>query len=102
VTLAERSGGVLNPAVRIKFRMARGDAAPLAELLELLDGIFAGEGKYRIEHGRHMARIEEEAVAGNPGGIVGVGYEILGIKHVDKVGATHGATGMTRFGFLDH
>ena len=49
-----------------------------------------------------MARIEEEAVAGNPGGIVGVGYEILGIKHVDKVGATHGATGMTRFGFLDH
>ena len=102
VALSQRTRCVLDTALGVEFGVARGDAAPLTQLLEFVKCVFACKGKNRVEHGRHVARIEEEAVAGNPCGVVGIGYEEIGVKDVDKVGTAHGTTGVTRFGFLDH
>lgn len=49
-----------------------------------------------------MARVKEEPVTGNPLGIIGVGHEEAGIKHVDEVCTAHGAAGMARLRFLYH
>ena len=39
-----------------------------------------------------MTGVEKETVAGNPGGVVGVGDEELRVEHVDEVGASHGTS----------
>lgn len=44
VPLAERSRGVLDTSVGVEFGMSRADAAPLAQLLKLIDGELAGQG----------------------------------------------------------
>ena len=49
-----------------------------------------------------MARIKEETVTGYPFAVVRIGDEKLGIKHVDKIGTSHGTAGMSGLGFLNH
>ena len=49
-----------------------------------------------------MAGIQEEAVAGEPCGIVGIGDKETGIKHVYEIGSAHSTTGMTGFGLFHH
>ncbi len=102
VALPQRAGCVLDAPVRVEFWMARAAAAPLAQLLKLLDGEFPRKGQHRVEHRRHVARVEEETVAGDPLGIVRIGHKEPGIKHVDEVGTAHGAAGMARLCFLHH
>ena len=102
VSLAEGTRGVLDSAFNVELGVTGADASPLAQLLQLVGGVFACEGEHRIKHRRHVARIEEEAVAGNPCGIIGVGYKKLRIKHVYKVCTAHGATGVAGFGFFNH
>ena len=92
MALSEGTGCVLDAAFGVKFGVSRGYAAPLAELLEFGSGELACEGKHRIKHWRHVAGVEEEAVACEPCGVVRVGDEKPGIKHIHEVGATHGAT----------
>ncbi len=89
MTLAQRAGCVLDPARGVNLGMPGAYAAPLAELLQFFNGIFAGKGEYRVEHRRHMARVEKESVACNPCGVVGVGDEELRVKHVYEIGSTH-------------
>ena len=93
--LAERSGGVLDAAFGVDFGMAGSHGAPLAELLEFGQGVAAGQGQNRIEHRRHMAGIEEKAVAGEPGRVVRVRYQKRGVENVDEVSAAHGASGVS-------
>ena len=49
-----------------------------------------------------MTRVEEKTVAGKPCRVVRVGDKISWVKYVYEVGSAHGATGMARFGLLDH
>ncbi len=102
VTLPEGPGGILNAAGGIHFRMTGAYRAPLTELLKLFHSVFPCERQHGIKHRRHVTRIKEETVTRNPGRVVGVGDEILGVEHIHEVGAAHGATGMTRLGFLYH
>ena len=102
VTLAERTGGVLDAAHDVDLRVSWGGGAPLAELLELVHGEFAGEGEDGVEHGGHVARVEEEAVAALPTWVLGVVDEELAEEDVDEVGAAHGSAWVTRVGLLDH
>ena len=49
-----------------------------------------------------MSGIEEKTVTGNPRRIIGISHHELRIKHIYEIGATHGATGMSGFGFFNH
>ena len=102
VALAQRAGGVLDAAHHVHFGVAGRGAAPLAELLELVEGELAGECEHGVEHGRHVAGVEEEAVAEGPLRVVGVGYEVLGIKHSGEIGTAHCATGVAGLCFFHH
>ena len=82
--------------------MTGSDAAPLAELLKLLHGELAGHSQHSVKHGRHMTGIQEEAIARYPLRVLRIIVEILGKKHIDKVGATHGSAGMATLSFLHH
>ena len=102
MALTQRTGGVFDTAFGVELGMAGSNGTPLAELLELVEGIVACESEHGIEHRRHVAGIEEETVAGEPGGIVGIGYEELREQNVHEISAAHGAAGMARFSFFDH
>ena len=75
---------------------------PLAELLEFGDSEAAAHCQNRIEHRRHVAGVEIETVACKPHRVVGIVDDEARKEHIDEVGATHGASGMTRFGFFYH
>ncbi len=72
MTLAKRAGGVLYAAVNVELGVAGSNRTPLAEFLKFFKSIAAGQRQNAIEHGRHMARIHKETVAGNPTRISGV------------------------------
>ncbi len=72
VSLTKRTGGILDAALNIHFRMTRSDTTPLTEVLKILYGKFAGERKYAVEHRRHMTGIKEETVACEPLGVCGI------------------------------
>ena len=102
VPLSERARGILHAPHHIHFGMARRNAAPLAQRLQIFGRIVPGQRQRRIEHRRHVARIEEETVAVGIGHVVGVVAQELRVEHRHEVGAPHGAPGMARFGFFDH
>ena len=102
VALAQGTRCVLDTTLGMEFGVTRSGRPPLAELGELVGGIVAEQRKHAVEHRRHVARIEEEAVAGYPPSVVGIGHEELRIEHIDKVCASHGTAGMSRLGFLNH
>ena len=74
VALTERAGSVFNTAFRMYFGVSGSHAAPLTELFEFVNSVFAGKGKYGVEHRRHVTGIKEEAVACDPCGIVRIGH----------------------------
>ena len=102
MTLSQRTRSILDSPFQVTLGMTRGRAAPLAEILELVERKIAGQRQHRIEHRRHVARIEEETVAQRIGGIVGIVFQELGIEDVDKVGTAHRSSGMARLRFLYH
>ena len=102
VSLPQRAGSVLNAAHDVPFRVPGRRTAPLAELLQFVQGEFVGQGQCGVEHGRHVPRIEEEAVAAFPCRVLGVVHQEFGEEHVDEIGATHGAARMTGVGFFNH
>ena len=89
--LAERTGGGLDALGVEVLGMARGQAAELAELLELIQrhaGI-AGQIQQRIEQHRAVAGREHEAVAVGPVGDCGVEFQELREQHRGDVGGAH-------------
>ena len=102
VTLSQRSRRILHAAHHVHLRVPRRHAAPLAQRLQIFGRIVPGQRERRIEHRRHVARIEEETVAVGIRHIIGVVTQELGEEHRDEIRAAHGAAGMPRLGLLDH
>ena len=84
MALPQRARGILNPAVEIDLGMTRRRAAPLPERRQLVHIEIAGQSQYGIEHRRHMAGIEEEAVAERIARVVGIVPQELGVENVTK------------------
>ena len=102
MSLSQRSRGILHAAHHVHLRVSRRHAAPLAQRLQVFGRIVPGQRERRIEHRRHMARIEEETVTVGISHIIGVVTQKLGEEHRDEIRAAHGAAGMSRLGLLDH
>ena len=102
VALSQRSRRILHAAHHVHLRVPRRHAAPLAQRLQIFSRIVPGQRERRIEHRRHVARIEEETVAVGIRHIIGVVTQELGEEHRDEIRAAHGAAGMPRLGLLDH
>ena len=102
MSLSERTGSVLDATEQIVLGMAVCGRTPLTELLEFLQTILADEGELSIEHGSHVAGIEEETVASFPVGILRIVNEELAVEGVDEVSTTHSATGVTTLSFFNH
>ena len=102
VALSQRSRRILHAAHHVHLRVPRRHAAPLAQRLQIFGRIVPGQRERRIEHRRHVARIEEETVAVGIRHIIGVVTQELGEEHRDEIRAAHGAAGMPRLGLLDH
>ena len=98
--LAQRPGGGLNADRVAKLRMARGFAAPLAELLDVLDGqAVAKQVQERILQHGCMPRAQHKAVAGLPVGVFGVVLHLLP-QRVGHGCGTDRQTGMSAVGLL--
>ena len=102
VALSQRSRRILHAAHHVHLRVPRRHAAPLAQRLQIFGRIVPGQRERRIEHRRHVARIEEETVAVGIRHIIGVVTQELGEEHRDEIRAAHSAAGMPRLGLLDH
>ena len=101
VALAEGTGGVLDAARRVKLGVTGGRGAPLAQVGQLFEAVFADQAQLGVEHRGHVAGIQEETVAGGPGRVAGIVGQILAVEHVDEIGATHGTARVSGFGFFD-
>ena len=102
MSLPERARGILHTAHHVHLGVAGRHAAPLAQRLQVFGRIVSRQRQHRVEHRRHMPRIEEETVTVGVSHVIGVVTQELGIEHRHEVGTAHGAAGMPRFGFLDH
>ena len=77
VALAQGAAGVFHTMSHVQLGMAGGDAAPAAECLQVVGGIASRQVQHAIEHGRHVAWIQEEAVTTEPRGVIGVGDDVF-------------------------
>ena len=102
MALTQRAGGVLHAAQHVDFGVAGRTTSPLAERFEIVHRIVARQRQHRIEHRRHVARIEEQPVAERVAQIVGIVAQEFGVKYVDEIGAAHRAARMAGFGLFDH
>ena len=102
VALAQRPGGVLDPAADIQLGVAGRGAAPLAEALQLLERVLPAQRQHRVEHRRHVARIQEEPVPDMPGRVRGIIAQELGVEDIDEIGPAHRPSRVAGFGLLDH
>ncbi len=101
--LAQRTGGGLDAGRVAVFRMARGAAAELAEVLQLVErhlGV-VGEVEERIEQHRAVASGEHEAVAVGPKGLARIEFQEFGEQHRRHVRHAHGHAGVAALGLLD-
>ena len=102
-SLAQRTGGGLHARAEAVFGMARRDAAPLAEVPELLQGqVIAVEMQEGVEQGRAVSGREDEAVASGPGGVGRIEAQKAAEEHMGHGSHTQGHAGMTRVGRLHH
>ena len=102
VALTQRAAGVLDATLGVGLGVSRCGRAPLAELLQLFERELADQCELAVEHGGHVAGVEEEAVAAHPCRVGGVVVEIFAVEDVDEVGTAHGTAGVTALGLLDH
>ena len=101
--LAQGSGGDLNAGGFEGFRMTRGAATPLAELLDVFDGhrVVAGEVQQRVKQHAAVASREHEAVPVEPLGVLGVVLKHLVPQGEGHWGAAHGQAGVARIALID-
>ena len=102
VPLPQRARGVLHAAQHVHLGVARRHAAPLAQRLQILGRIMSRQRQRRIEHRRHVARIEEEAVTVGISHIVGIVAQEFREEHRDEIGTAHSAAGVARLRLFDH
>ena len=95
MSLSERSAGVFHSAFEILLRVSRRHGAPLTKRFQFVEGETSDQCQLRIEHRRHVTRIEEETVAALPSGLRRVVSKKFAIKDVDEIGAPHGASGVS-------
>ncbi len=101
-TLPQRPGGNLNADGVAEFGMAGGLAAPLTEVLQLVQRqVIAEQVQQRVEQHRAMAGREDETVAVGPAWIIRVEGEIITPQGKGAVGRSHGKTGVTGVGLLN-
>ena len=100
--LTERPRRVLNAMSDIKLRVTGTDAAPLAQLLNVIHRELALQRQHGVEHGTHVAGVEEEAVAACPIRIGRVINQVLREEHIDEIGSTHRTTGVARLSLFYH
>ena len=100
MTLSQGAGGVLDAALGVKLGVSAGGGAPLAEAGQLIERVLSSQAQLCVEHGRHVAGVEEETVASFPEWPVGVVGEVLAIKDIDEICSTHGSAWMAALGFL--
>ncbi|MCY1290549.1 hypothetical protein D9M70_396990 [compost metagenome] len=99
--LAERTGGGLDARGVAVFRVARGAAVQLAELLEILDAeVVAGEVQQRVHQHRAVAVGQHEAVAVGPVRVGRVVLAVVAPQHFGDVGHAHRGAGVAAVGFL--
>ena len=97
VSLTQRAGGIFHAAQHVHFGVAGRAASPLAERFEIVHRVVARQRQCRVEHRRHVARIEEQTVAEGVAQVVGIVAQEFGVEHVDEIGAAHRAARMARF-----
>ena len=100
--LTQRSGGVFDTMFQIQFRVSRSGASPLTKMFEIIQREISSQRQHRIEHRRHMARIEEETITERIGRIIGIIFQKLGIENVDKISSAHGSARVSRLRLLYH
>ena len=94
--LAEGAGGDLHAGGQAALRVAGGDAAPLAEALDLVKGeVVAGEMEEAVEEHGGVAGGEDEAVAVVPVGVRGVVLEEAVPEGVGHGRGAHRAAGVS-------
>ena len=100
--LAERAGRGLDPGGEAVLRVARGAAAELAEVADLVDVDvrIPGEIKQRIEQHRAVTVRQHEAVPVGPIGTRGIELEEAAEEHGRDVGKAQRHAGMTGAGLL--
>ena len=100
--LAQRAGGGLDARRHVHFRMARGAAVQLAEVLQLLDGqVIAGEVQQRVLQHRAVAVGQHEAIAVVPQRVGRVVLEVTAPQGHGDVGHAHGRARVPGVGRLD-
>ena len=98
---AERAGGQLDARRMAVLGVAGGAAAPLPELLKVLErDVVAAEVKQRVEQHRGVAGREHEAIAVRPAGVPRVVTEEAGPERVRHRGGAHRRAGVARVGLL--
>ena len=102
VPLTQRTRGVLHTAHHVHLGVPRSHAAPLAQRLQVLGRIAARQRQRRIEHRRHVARIEEEAVPVGISHIIGIVTQEFREEHRNEIGTAHRAAGVSRLRLFDH
>ena len=102
MSLTQRTAGVFNAAGKVFLGVTGCRRAPLTKILQFVKGEIANQGQLGVEHRRHMAGVQEEAVTTAPLRVSGVVGEELRIEHVDKVGSTECATRVSGLGFFYH
>ena len=97
--LAERPRRNLDAGRDAALGVAGATAAPLTEGLELVHRktAHAGKVKERVDEGRGVAAGEDQAVATDPFGILGVDVEVLEPEDGSEVGHAHRGAGVTGF-----
>ena len=87
--------------MRTEFRVARGAAVQLAELLEVFDRqVVAGQVQQRVDQHRAVTVGQHEAVTVGERWIARVVLEVVAPKHFGDIRHTHRGTGMAAVGFL--
>ena len=98
--LTQRSGRDLDPLGVAVFGVACGDRAQLAEVFHLLQRhvFVAGEVQQRIKQHGAVARRQDEAVAVEPVGRLGIEFQVLFEQHRGDIGHAHRHAGMAGIG----
>ena len=101
-SLAERAGGGLDAGCFVKFRMSGSDAAELAEIFDIFQrNSVSREVEPAVEEHAAMACGEDEAVAVQPAGLIGVEAHRGSEKNGSDVRRAKREAEMARFAFRD-
>ena len=100
--LSERATGVFNTACHIYFRVAGCGRLPLTKLLQFFEAEPTNQGQLGIKHRRHVAGVEEKAVATFPLRTLRIVGKELAIQNVDEIGASHSPSWVAGLGTFNH